>query len=250
MYNGLMEEESNTGWSKDTVRYVMNHSSKIKRQIRSLARGYRKNGLQTADIEDIYTDLVLYLYKSSDYDIEKAESRSKSPTGEIVSIEGYITSCTKCCVMRACKNLGEYDSIRVSDTVKSEDDNDLSIFDSIYDEKDNINIDHMIYDIKALCKSYEPIRYRFGPDLYLVWFVRLLTANDKEGNTFKNVLEVLGISRREINQLNKFNDESAMLSLARAINLYGIKKSLKEIRKYVYSANLVEKTVMAHMLNN
>lgn len=243
IYSPLMEEESTTGWTKDTLDYVFNHEGKIKRQIRNIARGFRKSSLQTADVEDMYSDIVLYLYKNDDYDIDKAMDRSRSNCGDIVSIEGYVSSCVKCCVMRACKQLGQHDRSIVPESVTSDDDHELSIFDSIADDKASINIDHLEYDIESLCKSFEPIRYRFGPDIYLVWYIRILTEKDRSGELFHGILEALGISKRELSRFSKYREDSPMLSMAKAINLFGPKRVLKELRKYVYSASTIENAV-------
>ena len=59
LYSPLAEEEVEnvTGWCKETVDYVLAHRSKIERQIRGIARGYRKTALQQLDVEDIYDEV-------------------------------------------------------------------------------------------------------------------------------------------------------------------------------------------------
>jgi hypothetical protein len=161
LYSPLMEEESenNEGWSKETVSYVVKHKNKVERQIRSMARGIRKQGLQSIEVDDIYSELLFYLYKAGDYDISKAISRASSSS--IVSLEGYLNVCIKYCVIRYCSNLNAHEKETVSETVKSEDDKELSIFNTIADERSEITLDNVIYDLNTICKSCEPLRYSY-----------------------------------------------------------------------------------------
>lgn len=247
IYNPLMEEqvEDVTGWCKETVDYVTSHRSRVTRQIRSVARGMRKTGLQATDVDDIMSELMLHLYKADDYNIDKAINRSS--TGSIVSIEGYVNNCVKNCVLRYCSQSHARDKELVSETVRGEDDKELSIFDSIADVSADITLDNLVYDLPVLLKSCEPVRYRFGPDIYLVWYVRLLTVNDKKGDTFRSILEVLGISRKDLSRLNKSCEENVMFELAKAICLSSTEKAVKLLEEYVYSAELVRQAVINQM---
>lgn len=247
IYSPLMEEDVNdvTGWSKETVNYVIAHRSKIEKQIRGIARGYRKIGLQTADVEDIYDEVLVYLYHCDDYDISKALERSS--TGTMVSLEGYLNVCIKYCVIRYCTQLNNREHDVISDTIQDGEDRELSIFNTIPDPNAEIGVDHLDYDFESLCKSCEPLRYRYGTDIYLILYVRLLTSGVNMEETYKNMLTILGISKKDLSRIDRTSEDSVMLAFAKAISMTPVDEAISELEKYVYSAKLVKKTVLSNI---
>lgn len=248
IYAPLMEEESDdvTGWDKDTVRYAEKNRSKIERQIRAAARGLRKTGLQAWDVEDIYGEVILYLHKCHDYDISRAIDRSS--TGNIVSLEGYVNSCIRFVVLRYCSQMASHEKETVSDTVYDGEDKELSIFNTIPDPNSEIDIDNMACDFPTLCKSCEPLRYRFGPDIYLILYVRLLCHSDITGDIYKNTLNVLGISKKDLSHIDRSSEDAVIVSMVKAINSISQEEAVSTIEKYVYSANLIKQAVFAQMM--
>lgn len=245
VYAPLMEQstEDCSGWSKETIAYITQkrNKRKIERQIRGIARGLRRN-IQATDVEDIFSEIVLYMYRSDDYNLNKAIERSNS--GSIVSLDGYINSCIKYCVIRYCANLNGRDRATVSDTVYSQDDDkEMSIFDTIPDSNSEITLDHLIYDLDTLCKSCECLRYRYGPDIYLVWYIRLLTMDRQNSEIYNSILNILGISKFDLQNIERVNEDEVMISFAKAINLYGVDEAKRIIKPYVFSAQLIEDTV-------
>lgn len=105
VYCPPMEEgvDDVTGWNKETIDYVTKHRTKVCNQIRGIAKNIRKHNLQPSDVEDIYEEVMLYLYKCDDYNIGKAIERSS--TNNIVTLEGYLNVCIKYCVVRHCTNM-------------------------------------------------------------------------------------------------------------------------------------------------
>lgn len=250
IFTPLKDEESNivTGWLKETVNYAINNRSKVEKQIRSVARGLRKYNLQNSDMEDIYSDILLYLYNCDDYNINKAIQWSS--TGAIVTLEGYLNVCIRFCVMRYCSQLNNYDREVVSESVCNDDDKEISLFDSVPDDKSEIALDYLMYDLETLCKSCEPVRYRFGPDtdIYLILYVRLLTSSEKHEDVYRTVLGILNISKKDISQIERYSEDSVMVAFAKAISITPIEKAISIIEKYVYSAVLVKKTVMSQFV--
>lgn len=247
MYSPLTEEDDSelAGWNKETVEYAIQNKGRIMSTMRGIAMKNHSRGIQKADVEDMFSDLIMYLYDHDDYNLDKAIDRSSN--GTIVGIEGYVFSCAKFCTSRFCKDLNYRANNIVGETTMSDSDTELSIFNSIADTKAEINIDSIIYDLSTLCKGCEPMRYKFGPDIYLVWFVRLLTAGPNQDSIFRGTLEVLGISNRELAQLEQYNENTIMLSLAKAVNISGIPEALKIFKKYVYAADMIEKTVYSQI---
>lgn len=244
VYAPLMEQstEDCSGWSKETIAYIKEKKNKrkIERQIRGIAKGLRRN-IQSSDVDDIFSEVVLYMYRSDDYNISKAIERSNS--NSIVSIEGYINSCVKYCVIRYCANLNRRDRTVVSDRVyNGDDDKEVSLFDTIPDAKADITLDTMIYDLETICRSCECIRYRYGPDIFLVWYVRLLTM-DKKSKLYEEILDILGVNKFDLINIDNSSEDEIMRSFAKAISLYGAEEAKRVIEPYVYSADLIRKTV-------
>ena len=243
VYCPPMEEgnEDVTGWEKETIEYVSSHRSKIYAQIRGIAKSLRKHNLQTTDVEDIYSDILMYLYNCDDYNISKAIERSSTST--IVSLEGYLNSCIRCCVMRHCTTMYKEEGERVRDIYTDDDGKELSIFDSIADTRSTDHIEVVLYDLESLCKSYEIARYKYGPDIYLIWYIRLLTLSTNN-NLYKDILNILGISKKELSNIEKNAAEDELITtFAKAVNLAGVDKAISIIRPYIFSANKIDKTI-------
>lgn len=239
----LFEESSEDvkGWQKETVNYVASNRSKILRQIRAIAKTKRKQSLQTADVEDIYSEILLYLYNCDDYNINKAIDRSS--TGNIVSLEGYLNVCIKFCVIRHCNQMKNVETDTMSDTIISGEDKELSIFDTIPDKSSDITLDHLVYDFRTLCESCTPVRYRYGTDIYLVLYIRLLTSFDVTGETYKTILSILGITKKDLSKIEKGSEDEIMFGFAKAISLSDASEAISILEEYVYSSNLIKDMV-------
>lgn len=242
VYAPLKEEEKQlAGWSKSTIDYVMENKTKVFKAIRGIAKG-RGKVLQKADVEDIYIEIVQYMYHCDDYNIEKAIERS-SREGVIVSLEGYVHSCIKFCVIRYITEQYKNEKHTVRDSIKDEDGKELSLLDTIKDDKID-DFTAMTFDLAEMCKAYECQRYSFGPDIFLIWFVRLQTLLKNKTDTYKDILNILGISKKEISQVEKrVARNDVMTSLARAITATGIEKSSDIIRGYTYYADRIEEII-------
>ena len=245
IYSPLLEESLDelSGWHKDTVNYVINERQKIYRQIRMVARGLRKHALQVADVEDIYGEILMYLYGCSDYDLGRALTRSS--TGSIVSIEGYLNTCIKYCIMRYCNQMTDYEEHTIADTIMDDNDKELSIFNAIADPNSSTELDSLDYDLPTLCKSCESLRYKFGVDIYLIYYIRLLTMEYNIPNRFKEILSALDIHKMDLNQFDNSSEDSVMVMLAKAISFLSLKEAISVIEKYVYSAKLIREAIQA-----
>ena len=237
-----VDDSESEGWSKMTVDYVVKNRSKIKKTILNTARRYRKS-IQHDDVDDIYDDVIEYLYKADDYNINKAINKSK--TGEMASLEGYVGSCVKFVTIRACSELNDHSKKVISENTTGKDGSELSLFDSMYDPKSSIGVDDFDYDLRTICKSCEPIRYRFGPDIYLVWFVRLMTITKNCRDKFGTIMDILGISDRELMKLKNDYENNTMSDIAKAITLQSINESISILREYIYSADSICEAINA-----
>lgn len=246
LYCPPMEEEKVdvTGWNKETIEYVSKHKSKIHAQIRGIAKNTRKV-IQTTDVEDIYSEVLMYLYNCDDYNISKAIERSHNNT--MVTLDGYINVCIKFCVARYCIKLNKEEKETVHASISDEDGKELNILDNIADSKSIDTMDMILYDLETVCRSCEAIRYKYGPDIYLVWFIRLLTLNKENKNLYKDILNILGISKKELLKVEKYAvEDELMTTFARAIDISGVEESINIIRPYVFSARKIELTVSVY----
>lgn len=249
VYCPLMEDVSEdvTGWDKATIDYVSRNKSKVYNQIRGIAKTLRKKNLQATDIDDIYEEVLIYLYNCDDYNLSKAVERSSS--GTIVSLEGYLNVCIKFCVMRYCTSMFKEEKEIIHEVVNPDsDDKELCLLDNIADVRSSEHIETILYDLESICKSCEPLRYKYGPDIYLILYIRLLTLNCKDSpELYKDILNILGISKKELNAIEKLSvEDELMTSFVKAIDITGVKRAIEIIRPYVYSAKRIEDTILAY----
>lgn len=244
VYSPLKEEEQSlSGWCKSTIDYIEANRNRVVRTIKGIAKNISKQNLQSADVEDIYSEILMYLYKCDDYNIEKAIDRSSS--GTIVSLEGYVNSCVKYCVIRYITTAYKVDKETVREYT-DRDGKELSIFDTISDSK-VADFERLIYSMDQQCKMSEHIRYKYGPDIYMIWYVRLLTMSNGQEETYKDILDVLGISKKELLSIerNAYQDD-IMKNFAKSISNSGIDESISILEKYVYSAQKIKEVVNCH----
>lgn len=244
IYSPLMEEEIEhvKSWNKLTVDYAAQNKGKIYGLLRSMSRSMIKRNIQPSDLDDIYSSFLMYLYNCDDYNLDKACENSNG-TG-YVSFETYLKICLKYCIIRYFSNLNKAEFGRVRDYV-SRDGKEVSIFESIPDIRSSEQMEKSWYDLEEICQGSEYKRYRYGPDIYMVWFIRLLTYSAKE-DLYKTVLEVLGVGKRDllgITEKSREDDDDIMLTFATAVQFAGMDKSIKILREYVYGAEIIEKVI-------
>lgn len=239
IYSPLIEESQPvTGWSKATIEFVTKNKNKIVNSIRGIGKSLNNKFLQKADIDDIYMEILQYLYTCDDYNVTKAYERSNN-VGVVVSLEGYVHSCVKYCVIRYLTEKYKKEKPFVSDYVKGRE--DLSIFDTIPDKSKNDIESHT--DLKEICKSIRSKRYIYGVDVYQIWFVRLKTMSLNKNDRYQDILDVLNVSTKDVSFIEKSDTEGIMMSIAKAVTVIGVDASLDIFRKYVYSAKNIEKVI-------
>ena len=162
----------------------------------------------------------------------------------MVSIEGYIHSCVKYCVIRFVTKAYDEDSKVVRDTLKQDEDSskEISLFDTIADSKDGYS--DMVFDLESICKACENERYSYGPDIFMIWFVRFQTLLLNKSDKYNDILSVLGISKREISLIQKnIEVDSLMFNIAKAATLIPMEEAASIIEKYVYGADRIKQAI-------
>lgn len=247
IYSPLMDIEENvSGWNKQTVDYALSHKTKVKKTIIHVAATKGKT-LQRSDIDDCFANLMVYLYKVMDYDISIAAERSRDLFNEgAITLEAYVLSCAKYVTIKYVTNKIKRDSKIVENTIRSLDNEEVSIFDTIADDKD-IELDlvnTVAYGLEDICKMYESQRYKYSIDIFELWFIRLLTNKYQKKNVYKDILEVLGIERWKIRELDKNTVHSGiMLDIAKAVSMCELDEAIEILRGYTYSADKIEKVI-------
>ena len=238
VYSPLMEEvDNNEGWSKQTIDYVIKHKSRVQQSIRGIAKN-RGKLLPTADVEDIYMDLVQYLYKCDDYNIEKAYSENN-----LVSLDGYIHSCIKFCVIRKVTQKYKEEKMQTSDNVTDEDGKELSLLDTVADKKD-IYENSEATDLREICEQCESERYSLGFDMFTLWFVKLETILHNKTDRYCEVLELLGITKKDLADMEQSGrTNESMMGIAKAITVIGTAEALNVLKDFTYSYRRIEDVV-------
>lgn len=239
VYSPLKEEENLTeGWSKDTIDYAVNNKRKIYKAIRGVAKSKGKI-LPNADVEDIYQTVLDYLYRCDDYKIEKAYTDKA-----FVSLEGYVHTCTKYCVIRYVTDMYTDEKNKISENTYDDEGKELSIFDTIADKKADINCDDMGMTLRKVCKQFESYRYGFGPDIFMLWFIRLETILYHKEDRYKDILTILGVTKKELSDIERRTcTDGAMLSIAKAVSVIGVKESINVLKDFTYSYKNIEAVV-------
>lgn len=241
-YSELKESEMNeAGWDKSTIEYSLKNESKIISIIRSMLRKKGRESMCDADVDAIYSNVLMYFYGASDYDMEKAYE--KSHNDNIVTLEGYVHSCIKCCVLRYITGEYGYNASTVMDSVKSEEGDDISLFDSISsDEKVDVNI-----RLEELCEMYTSERYKYGVDIFEMLYVMVIIGSmnehdERESDNIESVLNVLGLDKSAIKgciSKSEETNDNILNEISTAITKIGYSESEQILRKYVYSPDLI-----------
>lgn len=239
VYYPFMEEETQNikSWDKETIRYVIKNKSRVMKSIKSLAKSITKSNIQSVDAEDIYSEVLEYLYSCEDYSLCKAVDFGSN--GTIISIDGYVHICIKNCVKRHITNAYRIEKPLVHGFNSAGDDRELDPFYNIEDESASRVFDDIVYNLESFCKQYECYRYKYGIDIFMLLYVRLLTYEQGK-EIYHNILEILGINRREISVAEKISAyEDVFTTLSRCVAIIGVEKAIKIVSKYVYSADRI-----------
>lgn len=244
LYSPLLEEQNTSvkGWSKETIAYLNKNKSKIISHIRNVARKLGSEFFQNADIEDIYSEALLYFYNSDDYNLSKAIERSSR--GTVVTLDAYINYCLKCCAMRNLDRRRKADKHIAADTYRNEGGELLSLLNLIPDKQSEKELEGVLVDLNQQCKMYEHHRYKYGIDIYQMWYVRLLTIVEGLEEDYGHIMNILGITKSDLSTMKEksFKDEM-MLGFAVAIGKTGIDESINILENYVYAAHHIKKAI-------
>lgn len=246
-YAPLMEQEEvipELNWEKSTIKYVIKNRTKVMNNIRSAVRSIYKSPLPTMDIEDIYDEVLDYLYKCDDYDKDKAIGFSiENGSQTIISLEGYVGTCIKYCVKRFISSMYEREKEIARDVTRDEEGRESRILDIIPDKTVEEHYNRIGYSVESALKVLEYKRYKYGADVYLILFIRLLTLNKPEVN-YRQILDILEISRKDLSELEKkMGYDEDILHAIKALALKELKEAIEAVKPYIYSEKIISNAI-------
>lgn len=243
VYHKLQDEEDDVKtWSKSTIFWVTDEKNKRKTmaKIRSMSRN-KGLYLQPIEVDEIFMQLLEYLYAYEDYSIDKAV-RSDN---EVVTLEGFINSCLKFCIKRYRSGYFMEKSAVIPDTVRGGDDEEFSLFDTVADDS-NRKFDESIYVLEDICKQYECERYRYGVDMYMLFFIRLLTIQVNKENRYEEILINLEVPKDLLSVIeSKAIMDGPIHSIVKASTLVDIEEAVNTLERFTYSARMLREVVDA-----
>lgn len=228
------DSELRKGWDKLTVDYVINNKDKVLKRIKALCSKY--TNLCHMDIEDIYQNLLEYLYKAEDYNKIISD-------GIVVPLEGYLNNSIKNAIKRYVTKRAS--QVTYSDVVLNED-KELSIYNYIPDDSAELEIEEKtMYNLEDLCSYYEHQRYRYGFDVFMLFYVRLLTLRYNIDDLFDEIAKICIGNKKDLGNID-YNKDEMFLSIAKAITLCGIDKAISVLEKYVYGKDKIKDLIMQY----
>lgn len=244
VYTALKEEETTEGWNKTTVDYVIENEKRVRSIIRGSLRK-RLGYINSSDVDEIYSDICIYFFRVDDYNISKATRIEVNGKEEILPIEGYIFKSIDFCVKRFIHNKYSRESSLVSSEVKRSDGDIVDLLNTVIDNKTDLELENIMVDLNQHCKHCESMRYKYGIDIFQVWFIGLLTINKKlDSSCYDTIMNILGINKKDLRNIGiKSHEDDTLLEFAMGISKHGVQESIEIIKPYIYSADIIEETI-------
>lgn len=235
-YSNMVEvpDYDSNDWEKRTVQYIIKNYNKVRKTVRMMGKGL----LSEYQIDDIMSDVAIYFKEAGDYDIERAYNEVADT---YLSLEGYISVGIKHCIQRYNSENYRREKNLVCTTIMCED-GEKDIFDTIQDVGSLNEINNIGYNLCDILKSIRCMRYKYGVDIYMLIYIRMITRNNVD--MYFSILEALGVNKRDLAETEKkLSSEPDMQYLIKAISLSEGKDTLVEIEKYVYGCNQLKKAI-------
>lgn len=229
-YSKFVEPESNEIiWDKLTLRYVTENIDKVKSQVK-----LKSAGLNKAQTDDIFSNLIFYLAGAEDYDPTK-ENACKS-------IENYVSIGINYVVQRYRSELGkELKHIERNSILKDDDGEERSVMDYIPDTKSLDTVYEKDFDLERALDAIEGIRYINNFDIYSMIYIRLL-SNDED---YEKNLMAIGLDKKGLGEIYKeIKRVEELRELLKAITLTSKERAIKELEKYVYGYKFIKEAIV------
>lgn len=236
IYSGLIESKiEEKSWDKDTVKWVLANEKKVKQIINSVGYKMRHSSLQKGCVEDIYNLVLEYFYKSKDYDLEKANRGDKE-----VSIDGYVLSCVRGCVLNYMSNEIQ-NEMKLVYSNKGKDGDELDVLSTIKDSRSEKEYSLIENNLTTTLRAYRYKQYKFGVDMYKVLLIRLLLmALDKSDAEYIQTMEMMDINVQNLKKADRIaNREDMMIELVSCVSHMDIWKAIDTLKENVHCGNTI-----------
>ena len=227
--------KNNALWCKKTIKYAIKHRDVIDRSVRHLGNTFRLDF--RADVLDmIYSDLLLALYHSADYDSEKVEELFKNGSNqERITLERYVCIIAKSVAKRHIKALYNDKNISI-DTDRTDTNGTLHNILYSAERADNICC------LRDSLQSLEPIRYINNIDIYTVLYITIASDNLDIKN---RVIKALNLTDKDISVMySKLKNNSKFLDVVSEI-AKNQDKAKDVLSEYVYQKDTLDKLILA-----
>lgn len=218
----LKERVRHHSWEKETVKFALRNQSKILSIIRTRLKSL--NLLNKIDHYEVYQEYLIYLMRAEDYDAEK----SKGMLGD------YAVNCLKSVIKRIVSEHHKRSKVIV-DNVIYDDGEEASLFDFIASDSDMPEL----LDVNEVLKSAEHLRYKYGVDIPLIIYLRLLC----DDSLYRQCIDLmLGIKDLKSLEAKLRNDEE-FLNLIKVLSEMDKEEAIETMRSIVYGADCIRETI-------
>lgn len=219
----LKERVRHHSWEKETVKFALRNQSKILSIIRTRLKSL--NLLNKIDHYEVYQEYLIYLMRAEDYDAEK----SKGMLGD------YAVSCLKSVIKRIVSEYHKRSKVIV-DNVIYDDGEEVSLFDFIPGDSSMPEL----LDANEVLRSAEHLRYKYGVDILLIVYLRLLCDDD---SLYRQCVDItLGIKDLKSLEIKLRNDEE-FLNLIKILSEMDKEKAVHTLGRIVYGADYIRETI-------
>lgn len=242
VYSPLKDEAPSVeGWDKATVAYAVSHKKWVESSIRSACKSHTFGGrtLNKSEVEDIYSEVLNYLYKAQDYDLNCAQSQTDE--GTFISMRSYVGKLIQAVTKRMLKIDKDNEDNLVRDVV-NDDGDELSLIDTCPDLESAREMESSDLTLRELCESYEYLRYKNHADLFSVWYIRLKTQLANKADKFNDILDAVGISKKYMEQLSK-SQNRLMRAMALAVTNIEIDEALDILSEYTFATKILDNAI-------
>lgn len=234
MVNVLRETRNGDewAWEKSTIHYTIDNQMKIKNFINKLGKGR----ITVHEVEDIYSDFLIYLYNKEDYDPTRVGAN-----GTNVTLEGYVCYSIKkfveSYIYRKIKSINNEKVIVIKD-------DDLDILDIVGDPRIGEDYEEILYndiELQVLLENIQYKRYMYGLDIFKILFIKLVTLDiDKEDA--EAIFTALGVESKDLQKFyRRITKDPEVMELVRVLAID--KDAKRKLEKMVYGANTIKRTI-------
>jgi hypothetical protein len=232
----LMEEaERLNGWNKATVEFAIQQSHTVINHIKWLAHRIYKLRCTKFDIDDIYSELLIYLENRDDY------AYYMTDLGHVVTLKEYVLSGAGICVKRYITSMYEIDSM-----LEHEND-EYDIFEQVADDTTDGDFriaESKIDKLETLIEALGKDRKVAGVDMITLIYLKLKTGTDED--RYNALLDILGINKFDIKEAyNKMGHK--LKDVIFKLTLLNMDKALNMLRGYIENVDALDRAIEARI---